>query len=93
VKLARLETMWRTDDPEVAATLARIMDETDPIAKHEMLAQLHILQARWEWRDADRLRSFQREAERRRQRECSICHEPGHTRRTCTSALRDVPTT
>lgn len=64
MKLARLETLWRTDDPKVAAALERIMSQ--PVGtpeRHEAIAGLHMLQARWEWRDADRLRELHRQRE------------------------------
>lgn len=54
--MARLTTEWSTDDPQVAEALRLLnaMPTWSP-EYHEALAGLHILQARWEWREADRL--------------------------------------
>ena len=58
--MARLTTEWSTDDPQVAEALKTIM-ATPPYSpeRHEAEAGLHMLQARWAWREADRLRGLE----------------------------------
>lgn len=53
----KLITEWSTDHPGLAAQLKRVdeLPETDP-DRHELLAVLHLAQARLEFQHAERLR-------------------------------------
>jgi hypothetical protein len=63
--MPRLITEWSTSDPGLADMLRSIAElpEHDPV-RHEMEALLHTQQARFAWREADRLRELERKRRR-----------------------------
>lgn len=67
--MPRLTTEWSTDDPTVAELLVWLMSLPEfSVERHEALAGLHMLQARWEWARADRARAHEVDAARRKAR-------------------------
>jgi hypothetical protein len=57
----RLVTTWWASDPTVAKSLAWVnsLPQSEPL-RHEAEAGIHMLQARWAWAEADRLRRAER---------------------------------
>lgn len=57
----RMVTTWWASDPKVAEGLVWInsLPQSEPL-RHEAEAAIHMLQARWAWAEADRLRRAER---------------------------------
>lgn len=67
--MPRLITEWSTDDPRLAEMLRSIAEEPEhSVERQELEAALHMMQARFCWARADRMRARAREDEARARR-------------------------